>query len=92
MPTPLPYVLGVEVVGTVVDTGNEPINGINAGDRALALLPSGGGYAEYVTSPAHYCIPLPPYVDSKAATALFVQGSTAHLMLTDLIIEWQWAN
>ena len=46
MPTPLPYVLGVEVVGTVVEAGSKPDGGVSVGDRVLALLPSGGGYAE----------------------------------------------
>ena len=85
MPTPLPYVPGVEAVGRVVDTGSSSDSSpFNVGDRVLAILPYGGGYAEYVTANAQYCIPLPPHVDSKDAAALFVQGSTAHLMIHDL--------
>lgn len=82
MPTPLPYVLGVEAVGTVAGIGN----GVDAtatpiGTRVLAILPESGGYAEYVTAPAHFCIPMPPHVDPAQATALFVQGTTAYLIL-----------
>ncbi len=84
MPTPLPYVPGTEVVGTIEGTGP----GIDApfahGTRVLAILPRGGGYAEYVTASVQYCIPLPPQIDDATATAIFVQGSTAQLMVTQL--------
>ncbi len=82
MPTPLPFTLGTEAVGEIVQLGEGVAEGqLHIGQRALAILPSGGGYAEYVQASAQYCIPLPPSIDAKAATAIFVQGSTAHLML-----------
>lgn len=82
MPTPLPYVLGAEAVGEIVDMGDGlQSSPFHIGSRVLAILPFGGGYAEYITADAHYCVPLPSQVDVKAATALFVQGSTAHLLL-----------
>jgi len=83
MPTPLPFVLGAEAVGNVVDIGGGTETHLKIGDRVLAMLPYGGGYAEYVAVAAQYCIPLPPHVDSDAATAIFVQGSTAHLILDE---------
>lgn len=87
MPTPLPYVLGAEVVGEIVEKGANITPPYEKGTRVLAILPSGGGYSAYVIAQAQYCIPLPPNVDSKAATALFVQGSTAHLILNDVAGE-----
>ena len=85
MPTPLPYVLGAEVVGRVDAFGEfENTPTLSIGDRVLAILPYGGGYAEYACANAQYCIPLPPSIDSPAATALFVQGSTAQLMINRL--------
>ena len=88
MPTPLPYVLGVEAVGTIVELGaTEGTSPVSKGDRVLAILPYGGGYAEYVCAHAEYCIPLPPPIDSTVATALFVQGSTAQLMIDQLMPE-----
>lgn len=80
MPTPLPYVLGAEVVGRIEEHGNEETH-LEVGQRVLAILPSGGGYSEMVTANAQYCIPLPDHIDNSAATAIFVQGSTAHLIL-----------
>lgn len=82
MPTPLPYVLGAEAVGEVVALGaGLQAQPLQQGVRVLAILPNGGGYAEYVTAQAQYCVPLPPSIHAADATAIFVQGSTAHLML-----------
>lgn len=85
MPTPLPYTLGSEAVGKIVKLGE----GVNTshfeiGKRVLAILPFGGGYAEQVLANEQYCIPLPPPIQPKDATAIFVQGSTAHLMIHQL--------
>ncbi|MEL6844055.1 MAG: zinc-binding dehydrogenase, partial [Bacteroidota bacterium] len=87
MPTPLPYVLGVEAVGTIKELGPESETQFATGQRVLALLPFGGGYAEFVSAPLDYCIPLPDHVDARDATALFVQGTTAYLMLHQLAGE-----
>lgn len=83
-PTPLPYVLGSEAVGQIVAVGggvNEPYV---VGATVLAILPFGGGYSEYVSAIAQYCVPLPPNIDAKTATAIFVQGSTAQLMISQV--------
>jgi NADPH2:quinone reductase len=34
-----------------------------------------------VVAPQQYCVPLPPSIDPQIATAIFVQGSTAHLLV-----------
>ncbi|NOK58857.1 MAG: NADPH:quinone reductase or related Zn-dependent oxidoreductase [Chloroflexi bacterium AL-W] len=82
MPTPLPYVLGAEAVGTIVAVGEGvPAQSFQLGQRVLAILPHGGGYSEYVTAAAQYCVPLPTHIAPADATAIFVQGSTAHLIL-----------
>ena len=75
MPTPLPYVPGSEVVGTVEEVG-EYVD-LPTGIHVLAILPDGGGYAEYTFAQAEYCVPLPPHIGAAQATALFVQGTTA---------------
>ena len=83
MPTPLPYCLGVEAVGTVVAVGegiSETEGPFALGSRVLAILPHGGGYAEYAKAPAQFCVPLPPHISDEVATAIFVQGSTAYLL------------
>lgn len=81
MPTPLPYTLGSEAVGEIVSMGSAVEGDFQLGQRVLAILPAGGGYAEYLVASPQYCIPLPPQIEAAAATALFVQGSTAHLIL-----------
>jgi NADPH:quinone reductase len=84
MTTPLPYVLGSEAVGEIIAVGEGVAAPYTVGTRVLAILPSGGGYAECVTAQAQYCVPIPPHLDAKAATAIFVQGSTAQLMMTQV--------
>ncbi|MDX2284207.1 MAG: zinc-binding dehydrogenase [Bacteroidia bacterium] len=81
-PTPLPYVPGAEAVGIVRAAGAGAE--LAPGTRVLAILPAGGGYAEYAVMPAWYGVPVPPQIDPAAATAIFVQGSTAYLMLAHL--------
>lgn len=83
-PTPLPYVLGSEAVGQIVSVGAGVTEPYVIGATVLAILPFGGGYAEYVSAIAQYCVPLPPNVDAKKATAIFVQGSTAQLMISQV--------
>lgn len=84
MPTPLPFVLGTEAVGNIIALGEGVADTFALGTRVLAILPSGGGYAEYVTAFAQFCVPLPPNIDANTATAIFVQGSTAQLMISEL--------
>ncbi|MEL6256201.1 MAG: zinc-binding dehydrogenase [Bacteroidota bacterium] len=84
MPTPLPYVLGAEAVGNIVELGEGVGAPFVKGAQVLAILPSGGAYSQYVVAQAEYCVPLPPNMDPKAASAIFVQGSTAHLMVEQL--------
>ncbi len=81
LPTPLPYVLGTEVVGTISQVGNDVSkNTFKIGDKVLAILFE-GGYAEYLTANAQFCVPLPSEIDDKEATAIFVQGTTAHILI-----------
>jgi putative PIG3 family NAD(P)H quinone oxidoreductase len=50
-------VLGLEVSGRVVARGDD-VTAWNIGDDVCALTP-GGGYAEYCTTPAAWCLPIP---------------------------------
>jgi NADPH2:quinone reductase len=49
--------LGLEVSGTVVDTG-DGVTRWKTGDELVALT-NGGGYAEYCTVDAQHCLPVP---------------------------------
>jgi putative PIG3 family NAD(P)H quinone oxidoreductase len=50
-------VLGLEVSGRVVARGDD-VTAWKIGDAVCALTP-GGGYAEYCTTPAAWCLPIP---------------------------------
>ncbi|MEM9583311.1 MAG: NAD(P)H-quinone oxidoreductase [Pseudomonadota bacterium] len=63
--SPLP---GLEGAGEVVAIG-PGVSGVSKGDQVCALLP-GGGYAEYVTSPAAHCLPIPEGLSMAEAAAL----------------------
>lgn len=85
--TNLPYVLGSEAVGRIVSVGEGVLEPYVEGVMVLAILPSGGGYAEYVAAKALYCVPLPPSIEPATATAIFVQGSTAQLLVSHLATD-----
>ena len=59
---------GLEASGTVVEVG-ENVADLAVGDRVCALLP-GGGYAEYVATPAVHCLPIPAGLSMKQAACL----------------------
>ena len=89
LPTPLPYILGQEAVGEISALGiGVDTEKFQVGSRVLAILPHGGGYSEYVAAAAQFCIPLPPNIDSAEATAIFVQGSTAYLILHQIVKDF----
>ena len=59
---------GLEASGHVVALG-DGVTGLTKGDAVCALLP-GGGYAEYVVTPAAHCLPVPQGLDLKQAACL----------------------
>ena len=50
-------VLGLEVAGRIAARGTR-VTAWNIGDDVCALVP-GGGYAQYCTTPADWCLPIP---------------------------------
>lgn len=59
---------GLEASGTIVALG-DGVHDWNIGDQVCALLP-GGGYAEYVATPAAHCLPIPQNMTLKQAACL----------------------
>ncbi len=59
---------GLEAAGTVVAVGTG-VSTLGLGDQVCALLP-GGGYAEYVATPAAHCLPIPDGLGLKEAACL----------------------
>jgi NADPH2:quinone reductase len=71
-PATLPLIPGAEVVGTTPE-----------GERVVALLPAGGGYAERALVAPALTVPVPDGVPDGAALAIILQGLTAwHLLRT----------
>ena len=59
---------GLEASGEVVAVG-PGAEGVALGDKVCALLP-GGGYAEYVATPAAHCLPVPMDMGLREAACL----------------------
>ncbi|WP_170516702.1 NAD(P)H-quinone oxidoreductase [Ruegeria atlantica] len=59
---------GLEASGEVAAIG-AGVDGLSVGDKVCALLP-GGGYAEYVATPAAHCLPVPTGMAMKEAACL----------------------
>ncbi|SLN23982.1 Quinone oxidoreductase 1 [Roseovarius albus] len=59
---------GLEASGEIAAVG-AGVSDWSVGDQVCALLP-GGGYAEYVTTPAAHCLPIPEGLSLKEAACL----------------------
>lgn len=59
---------GLEAAGRVAAVG-PGVSAFNVGDQVCGLLP-GGGYAEFVATPAAHCLPVPDGMDLKLAACL----------------------
>lgn len=59
---------GLEAAGEVIAVG-AGVASLHVGDQVCALLP-GGGYAEYVATPAAHCLPIPEGMSLKQAACL----------------------
>ncbi|MFK7939710.1 MAG: NAD(P)H-quinone oxidoreductase [Roseovarius sp.] len=59
---------GLEASGEVIALG-EGVSQVALGDKVCALLP-GGGYAEYVATPAAHCLPIPKGMEMREAACL----------------------
>lgn len=59
---------GLEASGEVVAVG-DGVAQLSIGDQVCALLP-GGGYAEFVSTPAAHCLPVPAGLTLKQAACL----------------------
>jgi NADPH:quinone reductase-like Zn-dependent oxidoreductase len=83
-PTPFPFVVGRDLVGTVAEAG-PGVAGFAAGDRVWCNSLGHGGrqgsFAEYAVVPAERCYQLPAGVDPVAAVAVLHPAATAYLAL-----------
>lgn len=75
--TPLPFTLGMEGAGAVIDTNH--CAEFNEGDRVAWCL-SRGSYSEIAAVPVWKLVKIPQDIDLDIATALMLQGCTAHYL------------
>lgn len=76
--TPLPMTLGMEGGGTVAALG-EGVTGLALGDRVAYCIVR-GSYADFAAVPAWRLVKVPAEVPMPVATALMLQGFTAHYL------------
>ncbi|HLO17900.1 MAG TPA: quinone oxidoreductase [Anaerolineales bacterium] len=74
----LPLTLGQEAAGTV-DAVGPNVTDIKLGDRVVYASVQ-GAYAEYAIAPAWRLVPVPEGVSAQQATAVMIQGMTAHYL------------
>lgn len=75
----LPVVPGLECSGTIVDTGGELRARTMLGRRVACGSPDDrdGTWAEYMTVPVEYCLPLLPHISTLQGASMIVNPFTA---------------
>jgi len=73
-----PISLGSEGAGTVESVGPD-VAEVAPGDRVAWAMPR-GSYAEYTVIPAAQLVKVPDHVDLRTASAVMLQGMTAHYL------------
>jgi NADPH2:quinone reductase len=82
-PVDLPFVLGQEGAGRVAALGpDNDTGGFAVGDRVV-WANIFGGYAERAVVPADAAVAVPDTVPDDVAVGAFLQGMTAHFLVTD---------
>lgn len=76
LPADLPYTLGWDVSGTVVQLG-AGVDALAVGDRVIGRLDAGGAAAEYVAAPANVLVRAPSAILLTDAAAIPVAALTA---------------
>jgi NADPH2:quinone reductase len=76
-----PFTPGLESAGEIIEIGPE-VTHLRVGQRALAVLRFGGGYAEEIAVDADAVVPIPDAMDNVTAAAFPVAYGTSHFALT----------
>src|ERR1700687_5506697 len=76
-----PFTPGLEAAGEVIEVG-AGVNHLRPGQRVLAVLRFGGGYAEEIALNADAVVPIPDGMDFVTAAAFPVAYGTSHFALT----------
>jgi NADPH:quinone reductase len=78
---PFPFTPGLEAAGEIAATGSS-VKRLQVGQRVLAVLRNGGGYAEEIVVNAAAAVPIPDAMDFITAAAFPIAYGTAHFALT----------
>jgi NADPH2:quinone reductase len=78
-PATLPYTLGQEAAGTIVELA-PGVSGFEVGDR-VAWCGIAGTYAELAVAPADRLVKVPDGLTAQQAAAALLQGMTAHYLV-----------
>lgn len=76
LPLDLPYTLGGDVAGTIVELGDD-VHTLAVGDRVVGRVDNGGAAAEYVTAAADTLVAAPAAIPIAHAAAIPIAGLTA---------------
>jgi len=76
---PLPFTLGMELAGTVVQVG-EGVTHLKTGQR-IAAYTGFDGLSEYAAIPAEVCVPIPNVMTAEDAAAFLIAYGTSHVGL-----------
>lgn len=77
-----PFILGLDVAGTIVEVGSE-VEGFHVGQRVIAF-PASGSYAEYAVADAILTYTLPDSIDFRMAAACPIVSFTSYKLLADV--------
>ena len=80
-PVAPPFTPGMEGAG-VIDAVGSDVTAVSPGMR-VAYAMTVGAYAEYAVVPARAVVALPDALSTRLAAAVFLQGLTAHYLVTD---------
>ncbi|MFE3260131.1 zinc-binding alcohol dehydrogenase family protein [Nocardia sp. NPDC059091] len=85
VPTPVPFVPGAEVAGTVVAVGGG-VDNLPIGTPVFGTVgnDASGGYAELTVAWAGSLIPIPPGLSPDSAAGIVVSGLAAAIMLDEV--------
>ena len=78
---PRPFAPGGEVAG-VVDAVGTGVNGLDVGDRVLAMT-GFGGFATHLCAQATACVPIPDHMPFDTAACFLFTYGTSHYALKD---------
>jgi NADPH:quinone reductase-like Zn-dependent oxidoreductase len=76
LPLRLPYILGWDVSGTIVEVANG-VDGFTVGDRVIGRIDKGGAAAEYLAAPAAVLARAPATISLRNAAAIPAAGLVA---------------